>query len=201
MSENEDQYKTLQDQAYGKYEEKGSRFLAFGLPLKQPNEVPEIIRNFRENHPGARHVCYACSTGISQPEEQYSDDGEPGHTAGTPILGQIRSHDLRNCLVVVVRYFGGTKLGAGNLRSAYKTAAERCLTNSTIIARTITVPAKIRFPYNQTGAVTSILRKHHAEISESRFEASCTYSIEVPRKSWTSAREALLAVPELQLDE
>ncbi len=118
----DDSYKTLESPAEGTYREKGSRFLAFGFPVQNEEEIRNILASLRKKYHDARHHCYAYRLGTTGEAYRVNDDGEPSGTAGKPILGQLLSNNLTHVLVVVVRYFGGTLLGTGGLITAYRSA-------------------------------------------------------------------------------
>lgn len=129
-------YQTIEEPSTGIYKEKGSKFLAFAFPIHNLSVLDDIRNNLKKKHPQACHFCYAYRIGVKQIQWRAFDDGEPSHSAGTPILGQLLAMNLTNTLVVVVRYFGGTKLGVGGLVSAYKAAAREALTNARIVTKT-----------------------------------------------------------------
>ena len=131
-------YHTLGNTAEGSYKEKGSKFMAFAYPVVSESEIKERLEALRKKYFDARHHCFAYILGADKTRFRAFDDGEPNHSAGDPILGQIRSRDLTNVLVVVVRYFGGVKLGVGGLISAYKAAAEEALNNAIVMERDVT---------------------------------------------------------------
>ena len=164
-------FQTLLAPSEGLYKEKGSKFLSKAYPVQTEEEIKQLLSSIRKEYYDARHVCYAFS--LQQPflTERGNDDGEPAHTAGTPILNQIRSFELSNVLVVVVRYFGGTKLGVSGLIQAYKTAAEEAL----LKAKRITMEPKERYqiilPYEYTGHVMRWIREVNGVIlSENKTE-------------------------------
>jgi uncharacterized YigZ family protein len=141
--------------AKGLYKEKGSRFYAFAYPVNSEEEVKQKLEELRREYFNARHHCFAYLLGANKLKYRAFDDGEPNHSAGDPILGQIRSKNLTNVLLVVVRYFGGTKLGVGGLISAYKTAAEEALMNAFIIECEVMKPVEIIYDYTATPEVMS----------------------------------------------
>ena len=117
-------YRTIQITGEGIYKEKGSKFNGYAYPVQSVDAVKEHLDRLRKENPGCVHVCYAYCIGSRKEEYRYSDDGEPSNSAGAPIFGQIKSFDLTNVLVAVVRYYGGTNLGVGGLINAYRTAAK-----------------------------------------------------------------------------
>ncbi len=129
-------YLTIEEPSTGIYKEKGSKFLAFAYPFRDLSALDDIRNNLKKKHPQACHLCFAYRLGVNVIQWRASDDGEPSNSAGTPILGQLLAMNLTNTLVVVVRYFGGTKLGVGGLISAYKAAAREALNNACVVAKT-----------------------------------------------------------------
>ena len=126
-------FRTLSTSGEGFYKEKGSKFLGYAYPCSDTNQVKVHLERLRKENPGCVHVCYAYCLGSKKEAYRYSDDGEPSNSAGAPIYGQIKSFDLTNVLIAVVRYYGGTNLGVGGLINAYRTAAKEALENASII--------------------------------------------------------------------
>ena len=177
-----DRYQTISTTSEGFYKEKGSKFLAFAYPVISEDQVKERLDELKKLHYNARHHCYAF---ILKPQEgqeetyRASDAGEPAHSAGDPILGQIRSYQLHDVLLVVVRYFGGTKLGVSGLINAYKTAAEDALINSSIVEKFIERTFTIEFDYAVTGNVMPIVDQHQVTIVDQIFAETCQYHLSV----------------------
>lgn len=169
-------YRTITAPTEGIFKEKGSKFLAFAYPLSSENEAREKIEFLRKQFHDARHHCYAYMLGLKEQQWRANDDGEPGHSAGDPILGQIRSRGLTNCLVVVVRYFGGTKLGVGGLINAYKTAAEDALEKGKVITIYSKTRFNLKFPYPMTAEVERILNAFEIEYVEKSYTTDCKYT-------------------------
>jgi uncharacterized YigZ family protein len=159
----------------GLYKEKGSKFLAYAFPVSKQEEIADILADLRKKHHDARHHCYAYVIGLKDQRYRANDDGEPTHSAGDPILGQIKSHNLTNTLVVVVRYFGGTKLGVGGLISAYKIAADEALTKAEILTVYSKTKFKITFDYQETSAVERILAENDIDYHQKNFTSVCEY--------------------------
>ncbi len=130
-----DEYRTLQEESRGLYKEKGSRFISIAVPVESAGDVKSQLESLRKQYHDARHHCYAYRLGEPPYEFRYNDDGEPSGTAGKPIFGQIQSFDLTNILIVVVRYFGGVKLGTGGLIQAYRSAAKEAIENGRIVTK------------------------------------------------------------------
>ena len=177
-----DTYTTIGTPGEGFYKEKGSKFLGFAVAAESEEAVASHLEEWRKQYYDARHHCYAYSLGIEQVRTRTNDDGEPGHSAGDPILGQIRSFELHNVLVVVIRYFGGTKLGVGGLINAYKTAAMEALNNAILIEKKITRQVEIRFPYSETSEVMRKLNELPIDIISQEFTADCLIKGEILKR-------------------
>lgn len=179
MSES-DQYKTLSRPSIGDvYKEKGSKFLGYAYPISSQEEVEEILIRLKKEHPKARHWCYAWKLGVENPAFRYNDDGEPNNSAGKPIFGQISSFDLTYVLVVVVRYFGGTKLGVGGLVSAYKLGAKMALEKAVIVERTVDQDISLRFDYEFMDRVMRVIKENDLRILSQKMELDCLFCITV----------------------
>lgn len=168
-----DTYKTIASPSEGIYKEKGSKFLAFALPVSTVEQVKEIVKNYRKEYYDARHVCYAYMLGAEHKDFRANDDGEPSGTAGRPILGQINSHELTNILVIVVRYFGGILLGTGGLVIAYKEAVADALNQAEIIEKTVDEIISISFDYVLMNDVMRVIKDTNAQILNQGYENRC----------------------------
>lgn len=173
---------TIQDSSEGYYKESGSKFLAFAYPVDSEAEIKEKIEHLRKKYFDATHHCFAWILGPDKDRFRAVDDGEPNHSAGDPILGQIRSKSLTNVLVVVVRYYGGVKLGVGGLIQAYKLAAEEALSNSKIIEREVTEKFLIRYPYDETPEVMKLIKDFDVKILNQSFAEDCLLEAQVKLK-------------------
>lgn len=149
--------------------EQGSRFLAFAFPVSSEADIKMQLAALRKKYFDATHHCYAWMLGADKSKFRANDDGEPNHTAGDPILGQIRAHNLTNVLVVVVRYFGGTKLGVGGLVQAYKAASASVLETASIIECEVTCAFHIRYAYTSTPEVMSLVKEFDLKIQQQNF--------------------------------
>jgi len=178
----EDEYYTLKGESTGLFKDKGSRFLAFAWPVRTEEEIKVHLDTLRKEYHDARHHCYAWRLGWDKQHFRANDDGEPGNSAGKPILGQIQSFDLTNVLIVVVRYFGGTLLGVGGLIQAYRSAAQDAISNGEIITALVMHNYRVSFPYSDMNHVMKVIKDHDLEQSEQLFESSCSLLIGV-RKS------------------
>lgn len=174
-----DVFQTIQGPTEGLYKEKGSKFLAFAYPVSDAGDVQEMLEELRKKYHDARHHCYAYILGMEDQVYKANDDGEPNHSAGDPILGQIRAFNLTNVLVVVVRYFGGIKLGVGGLVTAYKAAAEDALQQAKTIEIYPTESFSLQFPYELTGEMESLFNDFQLDFKEKSFTERCRFSGEV----------------------
>ena len=164
------------------FKDKNSKFFGYAFPATSEDDVKLIIENLKKQHHSARHWCYAYQFGTETIQYRANDDGEPNNSAGMPIYGQIQSFDLTNVLIVVVRYFGGVKLGVGGLINAYKTAAQLAIENSKIVERTINVDFIIKFDYKNMNKVMRIIKEKQLDVTNQKLELSCQIFISV-RKS------------------
>ena len=175
-----DLYKTL-EKPYAEqiYKEKGSKFLGYAFPLEHVDQVEATIDQLKKTHAKARHWCYAWQIGVEKPNFRYNDDGEPNNSAGKPIYGQIQSFQLTNVLVVVVRYFGGTKLGVGGLVTAYKTAAKLSLEEANVVTKMLMESIRLEFDYVHMNKVMRIIKEHQLQILNQKMELNCLFEIAV----------------------
>lgn len=177
-----DTYKTISTPTDGIYKEKGSKFLAFAIPVNTVDEVKEIVKNYRKEYYDARHVCYAYMLGAERKNFRANDDGEPSGTAGKPILGQINSFELTNVLVIVVRYFGGILLGTGGLVVAYKEATVDALKKAEIIEKTVDTIISINFDYVLMNEVMRVIKDTNVQILSQGYENNCNLKLSVRLK-------------------
>jgi uncharacterized YigZ family protein len=177
----EDIFKTIAKTSEGFYKEKGSKFLAFAFPVKSEEEIKEIQKDLRKKYYDARHHVYAFRLGVKKDVFRASDDGEPSNSSGPPILGQIRSYDLTDILIVVIRYFGGTKLGVPGLINAYKTAASDSIEKAKIIEKTDDVIIDVFFEYPQMNDVMHIAKEENVNQLEHDFQVNCRLRFSIRR--------------------
>lgn len=175
--EKKDTYRTIAAVAEGYYREKGSKFTAYAYPVCTEEEVKEIVDGLKKEFYDARHHCYAYVLGFEGELWRANDDGEPSSTAGKPIHGQIVSRDLTNTLVVVVRYFGGTKLGVSGLINAYRTAAADALDNAEIVTRIIESVYAINFSYLAMNDVMRLVKDEELTIFSQNFDTACRMEV------------------------
>lgn len=173
-----DTYKTI-DQPSDEilFKEKNSKFFGYAFPIQSEEEVKSILDQLKKQHYTARHWCYAYQIGTKNKIYRANDDGEPNNSAGMPIYGQIQSFDVTNILVVVVRYFGGVKLGVGGLVSAYKTAAQMALEEVEIVEKTIDVHYLIRFDYKNMNKVMRVIKEKNINVINQTLELDCLIEI------------------------
>lgn len=165
------------------FKEKNSKFFGLAFPVTSEDEIKSILYNLRKQYFGAGHFCYAFQLGTDSISFRANDDGEPSNSAGMPIYGQIQSFGLTNILVVVVRFFGGVKLGVGGLISAYKTAAQMTLEEAEIIEKTIDIHFQISFDYKNMNKVMRIIKEKNLEIISQQMEESCLIEISTRKKN------------------
>lgn len=164
------------------FKDKNSKFFGYAFPVTSEEEVKSIIENLKKQHHSARHWCYAYQIGTQNISYRANDDGEPNNSAGMPIYGQIQSFDVTNVLIVVVRYFGGVKLGVGGLINAYKTAAQLALENSKIITKTINIDYLIKFDYKNMNKVMRVIKEKQLNVVNQKLELDCQIHISVRKK-------------------
>lgn len=165
------------------FKEKNSKFFGYAFPIQSEAAVKPIIDGLRKQHPHAVHYCYAYQIGTETIVYRANDDGEPSNTAGMPIYGQIQSFAVTNVLIVVVRIFGGVKLGVGGLISAYKTAAQMTLESSEIIEKTIDIHYLVSFDYKNINKVMRVIKEKNVEIVNQKMEMSCEIEIVTRKKN------------------
>jgi uncharacterized YigZ family protein len=170
-------FKTIQSATTGLFKEKGSKFIALAFPVESEDDVQEKLHAIRKQYFDARHHCYAYMLGADRQRFRAFDDGEPNHSAGDPILGQIRSKEITNVLVVVVRYFGGVKLGVGGLIAAYKTAAADALQKAIVIEKDLTGELTFEYDYALTPEVMRLVKEFDLKIMKQSFEGVCAMSV------------------------
>ena len=182
---------TIMKAEEGLYKEKGSKFLAFAFPVQTIEEVNEHLSSLRKTYHDARHHCYAYMLGMREQSFRANDDGEPNHSAGDPILGQIRSYELTNVLVVVVRYFGGTKLGVGGLIHAYKAATDDALQKVKKKLIFPTVEFSLRFSYQNTSDVERVLSEFDLRYKDKIFAEDCEFIADISDDQFEVLEEKL----------
>lgn len=187
----QDTYLTIEAPGEGIYKEKMSRFLSFAVPVVSVDEALAYVEQYRKEYYDARHVCWAYMIGADRKCFRSNDNGEPSGTAGKPILGQINSANLTDILIVVVRYFGGIKLGTGGLIVAYRTAASEAIAACSIVERLIEDCVKIHFEYPLMNEVMRIVKEEQAAVVAQSFEMDCEMTLRLRRMAMPRLRERL----------
>lgn len=187
----DDSYLTISSPCEGLYKEKGSKFLAFAFPISTKEQVKPIVDDFKKKHHDARHVCFAYIINPQSPETRANDDGEPSGTAGRPMLGALQSKGVCNVLIVVVRYFGGTKLGTSGLINAYKTATLDALENGEIIERNLEATLCIKFSYFVMNDVMKVMKEESPTILSQTFDNECAMQLQVRLNDYEKLKSKL----------
>ena len=197
----DDTYKTITGVVDSCYTEKRSRFIAYAVPVRTVEEVKEQVDKFRKQYYDARHVCWAYMLGPDRSTFRANDDGEPSGTAGKPILGQINSLELTDILVVVVRYFGGIKLGTGGLIVAYRAAAAEALSLAEIEERTVDEEITVQFEYPFMNGIMRIIKEDNPEVLSQSFDMNCEMTLRIRKSEADKLRNRLLKVETAYLKE
>lgn len=176
-----DTFKTISTVSEGSVTEQRSKFISFAVPLQTPEQAKEIIANYRKQYYDARHVCWAYMLGAVRDQFRINDDGEPSSTAGKPILGVINSNELTDVLIVVIRYFGGVKLGTSGLIVAYRAAAQDAVNNAQIIEKTVDEDISITFEYPFLNSVMRVIKEEQVQILFRQIEMVCKMTLRIRR--------------------
>ncbi len=192
-------YKTIAATAEGQYKEKGSRFLAYGFPVKTDADIKNILENLRKEHHSARHICYAYRLGYENHIYRMNDDGEPSGTAGKPIFNQILAYNLTNILIAVVRYFGGKLLGTAGLINAYRAATMQMLSMAEIIEKTAEISFHLSFPYANFNQVLKLLKEESALITDQMYDEMCSVTATVNKNNFKQLSNKLLIFNDLKI--
>lgn len=196
-----DHYLALKSKSEGLYKDRGSKFIAIALPLEGESQLNELLDEVKKQYYDARHWCYAYRCQPKEPQVRFNDDGEPAHSAGTPIFNAIQSSELWNVLVVVVRYFGGTKLGVPGLIKAYRGAAEAALSGAKHKDVYLYRYFEMRFPYEAMDAVMRVLPHSHFEIFEEAMAADAGYKLRVRLNNYNEALQQITDLYQIKLKE
>lgn len=182
----DDIYKTITKPAQGElFKDKNSKFYGYAFPVTNEDQIKQHLEAIKKEHYAARHWCYSYQIGTETLQYRANDDGEPNNSAGMPIYGQIQSFEVTNILIIVVRYYGGVKLGVGGLINAYRTGAQLTLEASKIVERTINKEFQLLFEYKNMSKVMRILKENDVEITNQKLELDCLLEISV-RKNHSS---------------
>ena len=195
-------YKTVKAEVAGTiFKEKGSKFIGFAIPISTRNNVAEHLEKVRAEQPGASHYCYAWRMGTQRIEERTYDDGEPRQTAGAPILGQITSFEITNILLVVIRYYGGKKLGTGGLINAYRTAARSALENSVIVHKEFECIFALHFSYELLHKILHHIKSHRGKIKEKEIDQQCRIVISLGDSKIASFSKNINQIKGVELEQ
>ena len=195
----EDTYKTIENKSEGTFKDRGSKFIAFACPVNTEEEAKKILADVRKEYHDACHHCYAYQIGYDKSIWRANDDGEPSGTAGKPILNQIKSKDLTNIFIVVVRYFGGILLGVPGLINAYKSATIEALNNSKIITKTVNEIYEVNYDYPVMNDVMKILKDKGLDIIYTDFSLKCNVVFKVRKNESSSVYEGLKKLSSLEI--
>lgn len=183
------------------FKDKGSKFFGYAFPVKTEDEVKAHIEDLKTKHHQARHWCYAWQLGKKYEHYRANDDGEPSNSAGMPIYGQLQSFEVTNILIVVVRYFGGTKLGVGGLITAYKTTAQMALEASKILTKTIDVEYELSFDYPNMNKVMRVIKEKNLHIKNQVLELDCKIYLLIREKEAESIFEKFDSIYGIKIKE
>ncbi|MCX2681351.1 YigZ family protein [Galbibacter sp. EGI 63066] len=197
-----DTYKTIAEKAPEVlFKDKSSKFYGYAFPVVDEEDIKEQIEALKIQHNSARHHCYAWQIGTGKIQYRANDDGEPSNTAGMPIYGQIQSFDITNVLIVVVRYFGGIKLGVGGLINAYRTAARMSLEAANIVEKTIDTRFLITFEYKNMNNVMRVIKEKKLAIESQKMELSCEIMASIRKSKAEQVKQAFKPFYEVKVEE
>lgn len=196
-----DSYRTIASVSQGQYTEKRSRFIAYAIPVSSVDEVKREVEKYKKQYYDARHVCWAYMLGAERTDFRINDDGEPSGTAGKPILGQIYSNELTNVLIVVIRYFGGIKLGTGGLIVAYKTAASEAVSRAEIVEKTVDEDITVVFEYPFLNSIMRIVKEDNPEVISQNFAMDCEMTLRIRKAEAGKLKNRLLKIDTVYLKE
>ena len=196
-----DTYQTIAAPSEGIYTEKRSKFIAMALPVHTVDEVKTMLDTYQKKYYDARHVCYAYMLGPERKDFRSNDNGEPSGTAGKPILGQINSHNLTDILVIVVRYFGGIKLGTSGLITAYRAAAAQAIGAATVVEKTVDEEVTFFFEYPMMNDVMRIVKEEGPSIVSQGYDTDCSMTLRIRRSLMPRLRQRLAKVETLRMSD
>lgn len=196
-----DTYKTIETSTEGIYTEKRSKFIAIALPVRTIEEVKQYLEFYQKKYYDARHVCYAYMLGHERSNFRANDNGEPSGTAGKPILGQINSNELTDILIIVVRYFGGIKLGTSGLIVAYKAAAAEAISQATILEKTVDDDITVIFEYPFMNDIMRIVKEEGPDIIEQSYDMDCVMRLRIRRSQMPRLKARLEKVETARFPE
>lgn len=196
-----DEYRTIKSLSEGQYSEKRSKFLAFALPVENVEEVRELVAQYQKKYYDARHACYAYMIGADRQTFRANDNGEPSGTAGKPILGQINSNELTNILIIVVRYFGGIKLGTSGLIQAYKAAAAEAISNAEIVTKTVDENLSVVYEFPMMNSVMKVIKDLNPKIISQGYQTDCTMTLQIRKGMIPELKSRLSKIDTLRFEE
>ena len=194
----EDSFKTIKSISTGTYSEKRSKFLAFAIPVRTVDDVKGIVAEYQKKYYDARHVCYAYMLGADRTDFRANDNGEPSGTAGKPILGQINSNELTDILIIVVRYFGGVKLGTSGLIVAYRLAAAEAIAAAEIIEKTVDEEVTFFFEYPFMNDVMRIVKEENPDIISQTYDSDCSMTLRIRKSAMPKLKMRLEKITSLR---
>lgn len=201
MSEINDTYQTVSIKSNGFYKEKGSKFISIVFPVNNIETIKTILEELRKEYHDARHICYAYRLGYEGEEYRINDDGEPSGTAGKPIFGQILSNNITNVLIVVIRYFGGTKLGVSGLIQAYKAAAADAILQNNIEERIVYKTLKVVFGYPDMNTIMQLVKNHNIMVLSQDFNIQCSLHLAIRKNDFKGIYKQLESLYQIKLEE
>lgn len=196
-----DTYKTISRPSEGIYTEKRSKFIAIALPISDLGQLKVHLETYQKKYYDARHLCYAYMLGPERKNYRANDNGEPSGTAGRPILGQINANELTNILIIVVRYFGGIKLGTAGLTAAYKAAAAAAIATAEVIEKTVDEEIAFWFEYPFMNDVMRIVKEEEPEIIEQTYDMDCRMVLRIRKSAMPKLRTRLEKLQKLRFEE
>ena len=193
-------YQTITAPVQAEFKDKGSRFIAFVYPVQTVEAVKHHVEALREAHHKARHWCYAYRLGTEGVQFRANDDGEPSGSAGLPIYNQLLAHNLTNILVVIIRYYGGTKLGVSGLVKTYKESAKLTLEHTEIITKELETQLEIEFKFSQQNIIFSLLNKFDAKVLNFDAQENCKITAQLKLSEKEKISEQLSEMYEVKFD-
>ena len=192
-------FKTISEESEGLFKDRGSKFIGIACPVQSEEDFKAFQQRIKKKYHDARHHCYAFRMGHEGKLYRYSDDGEPSSSAGKPIYGQLLSHEITNVAIIVVRYFGGTKLGVGGLINAYREGAKEALQNNDIITKEIFVEVIFNFGYDHMNAVMNATKTYNLDILDQQFTDSCMLKAHCPLSQLEAMTNKFELIHEVEL--
>ena len=196
----DDTYHTIESPAEGQFTDRGSKFIGYAYPIQSDQDIKPLLNNVKNQHPKARHNCWAMRLTPDRAVFRINDDGEPSGTAGRPILNVMLSNNITNVFIVVVRYFGGTLLGVPGLINAYKTAAAEALKNAVIVEKTVNDVYKVSFDYLQMNDVMRVVKEENITVLNQQFDTTCQMVLSVRQMQVNAVTARLTSIEKVKLD-